>query len=189
MGATAAYRRARPIRVSVLIDGFRLGGAETLLIPFAGAVREAGVEVDLISVSPMEVATPGRARAVGTAGMTVHSAGIGRLLDPGAIPRLVRVMRSGGYDVVHAHLAMAITLAVPAARLAGRPVVTTFHTLAPELTGRDRVRERLAVRAATRSDAVLFASSASLHSYADLHFSGRAPVNWQLVLNGIVVFG
>lgn len=31
------------MKVLVLIDGFRLGGAETLLIPFAAAAREAGV--------------------------------------------------------------------------------------------------------------------------------------------------
>ncbi|WP_239550557.1 glycosyltransferase [Dietzia cinnamea] len=177
------------MRVLVLIDGFRLGGAETLLIPFAGAAREAGVEVDLMSVSPMEVAAPGVLEQYRAAGLTVRSAGIGRLLDPCAIPRLVGVIRAGGYDVVHAHLAMAITLAVPAARLAGRSVVTTFHTLAPELTGRDRVRERLAVRTATRSDAVLFASRASLDSYADFHFSGHAPGNWRVVHNGIDVSG
>lgn len=82
------------MRVLVLIDGFRLGGAGTLLIPFAGAAREAWVEVNLMSVSPMEVAALGVLEQYRAAGLTVRSAGIGRLLDPAAIPRMVRVNRA-----------------------------------------------------------------------------------------------
>ncbi|MFN3599995.1 MAG: glycosyltransferase [Dietzia sp.] len=177
------------MRILVLIDGFRLGGAETLLIPFAAAARDAGLEVDLVSVAPMEVAAPGVLDQYESAGLAVHSLGIRHLRQPGAIPRLARYVRVHEYDVVHAHLAMAITLAVPAARLTRRPVVASFHTLAPRYEGRARLRERLAVLAASRSDAVLFASRASLDTYADLHYSGAAPGNWQVVHNGIDVTG
>ncbi len=177
------------MKVLVLIDGFRLGGAETLLIPFAAAAREAGVEVDLVSLVPMEDAAPGLLEQYRAAGLTPRAVGMRRLLRPDAVPRLVRFIRAGGYDVVHAHLATAITLGVPAARLARRPVVTTFHTLAPVFDGRARLRERLAVLAATRSDAALFASRASLDTYADLHYAGRPPGNWRVVHNGIDVSG
>lgn len=173
------------MRILVLIDGFRLGGAETLLIPFTAAAQEAGIGVDLVSVAPMEVAAPEVLDQYESAGLAVHSLGIRRLLQPGAVQHLARYIRQGGHDVVHAHLAMAITLAVPAARLARRPLVTSFHTLAPRHAGRARLRERLAVLAATRSDAVLFASRASLDSYAELHYSGKTPQNWRVVHNGI----
>ncbi|MDV7999965.1 glycosyltransferase [Rhodococcus sp. IEGM 1408] len=177
------------MRILVLIDGFRLGGAETLLIPFTAAAQEACIAVDLVSVAPMADAAPGVLDQYELAGLTVNSLEIVRLLQPGAVLQLVRYIRQGRHDVVHAHLATAITLAVPAARLARRPVVTSFHTLAPRYEGRARVRERLAVLAATRSDAVLFASRASLDSYAELHYSGVAPTNWRVVHNGIDVAG
>lgn len=177
------------MKVLVLIDGFRLGGAETLLIPFATAARRTGIEVDLVSVAPMEVAAPEVLDQYTRAGLSVQSLDIRHLRQAAAVPRLTRYIRRGGYDVVHAHLAMAITLAVPAARLSRRPVVTSFHTLAPRFEGRDRMRERLAVLAATRSDAALFASRASLDTYAELHYSGVSPGNWRVVHNGIDVAG
>jgi len=119
------------------------------------------------------------------AGLTVRSLGIRHLRQPDAVPRLARYIRRNGHDVVHAHLAMAITLAVPAGRLARRPVVASFHPLAPRYRGRARLRERLAVLAATRSDAVVFASWSSLSSYADLHYPDVTPGNWRVVHNGI----
>ena len=175
------------MRILALIDGFRLGGAETLLIPFTTTAREVGIEVDLVSVAPMEIAAVGVLEQYESAGLRVHSLDVRNLRQLGAVPRLARYIRRQGHDVVHAHLAMAITLAVPAARLARRPVVTSFHTLAPRYEGRDRLRERLAVLAASRSDSALFASRASLQTYAELHYSGAAPENWRVVHNGIDV--
>ena len=45
---------------------------------------------------------------------STRSLRIRRLLDPTAVPRLVSLIRDGRYDVVHAHLEMAIALAKPA---------------------------------------------------------------------------
>lgn len=175
------------MRILVLIDGFRLGGAETLLIPFAVEALAQGHEVDLVSIAPSDVASTDVLDQYGAAGLSVQFLGIRRLLQPGAILRVAASIRAGGYDVVHAHLAMAITLAVPAGALARRPVVASFHTLAPRYEGRARLREVLAVRASTRAKVVLFASRASMNSYAAEHFDGAAPQNWRVVHNGIDV--
>ena len=43
------------MRILVVIDGFRLGGAETLLVPFSTAAREAGLDVDLQCPPQLEV--------------------------------------------------------------------------------------------------------------------------------------
>ena len=60
------------------------------------------------------------------AGVTTRSLGI-RRLDPTAVPAGI-LIRDGRYDVVHAHLEMAITLAKPACTL------TRTRWYAPSIT-------------------------------------------------------
>ena len=131
-----------PIRALVLIDAFRMGGAETLLAPMIVASRGTDVEMDVMSVSPADLNSEKTMTILAEAGIATRSLGIRRLLDPVALPRLTGVIRRGGYDVVHAHLEMAMTLAVPAAALARRPAVCTFHHVARPLDGRAAWRER-----------------------------------------------
>ena len=69
--------------------------------------------------------------------------GVGRTLDVAGFRRLVAVLRRTRPDVVHAHLEMAMTMAIPAARRAGIPVVGTFHHVHRPLSGRASARERL----------------------------------------------
>ncbi|PRC57806.1 glycosyltransferase family 1 protein, partial [Mycobacterium sp. ITM-2017-0098] len=83
----------------------------------------------------------------------------------------------GRYDIIHAHLEMAMTLAVPAAALTGRPAVCTFHHVARPLEGRAAWRERLAVEAATRSRRALFVSEASRRSFAENYRPKGMPDN------------
>ena len=79
-----------------------------------------------------------------------------------------------------------MTLALPAAALAGRPGVGTFHHVHRPLSGRAAARERLAVEVATRSKAAIFVSQASLTSFADRYRPGRrVPKSWTVVHNGI----
>ncbi|WAP55152.1 glycosyltransferase [Streptomyces sp. S465] len=56
--------------------------------------------------------------------------GGGRARQLAAVPRLARMIRSGGYDLVHTHLYRACVLGRIAARLAGvRAVIATEHSL------------------------------------------------------------
>ncbi|WP_308192969.1 glycosyltransferase [Mycobacterium sp. PSTR-4-N] len=177
----------RGIKALVLIDAFRMGGAETLLAPMIVASRNTDLHMDVASVSPAEWNSEKTMAILADAGITTRSLGIRRLLDPVALPRLVRTIRQGGYDIVHAHLEMAMTLAVPAAAIARRPAVCTFHHVAYPVEGREAGRMRLAVEAATRSRRALFVSEASRRSFAEVYRPGRMPGNWEVMHNGIDV--
>ncbi|MET7903517.1 glycosyltransferase [Streptomyces sp. NPDC005336] len=78
-----------------------------------------------------------------------------------ALPRLVRIIRSGGYDLVHTHLYRACVYGRIAARLAGvRAVIATEHTLGERridgrpLTGATRARYLAAERLGSATVAV-----------------------------------
>jgi len=173
------------IKALVLIDAFRMGGAETLLAPMIVASRDTDVEMDVVSISPADWNSEKTMTILAEAGIVTRSLGIRRLLDPVALPRLVNTIRKGRYDIVHAHLEMAMTLAVPAAKLVARPAVCTFHHVQRPLEGRAAKRERLAVEAATRSRRALFVSEASRQSFVDTYRPGRMPPNWEVMHNGI----
>src|SRR5882672_3087643 len=118
------------MRVLIVIDALRMGGAETLLVPLASAAREAGIEMEFVSISPRSMASDQMITVLRRAGIQPRFLGVRRLLDPTALPRLVQEIRRSRCDVVHAHLEMATTLAVPAAALAARRAVCTFHNVA-----------------------------------------------------------
>jgi len=185
VGETEGTEVMTGIRALVLIDAFRMGGAETLLAPMIVASRATDVAMDVVSISPAEWNSEKTMAILAEAGIVTRSLGIRRLLDPVALPRLVSIIRSGGYDVVHAHLEMAMTLAVPAAALVRKPAVCTFHHVARPLQGRAAKRERLAVEAATRSRRALFVSEASRRSFAEAYRPKRMPGNWEVMHNGI----
>jgi glycosyltransferase involved in cell wall biosynthesis len=173
------------IKALVLIDAFRMGGAETLLAPMIVASRDTDVDMDVVSISPADWNSEKTMTILAEAGIATRSLGIRRLLDPVALPRLVKTIRKGRYDVVHAHLEMAMTLAVPAAKLVATPAVCTFHHVQRPLEGRAAKRERLAVEAATRSRRALFVSEASRQSFVDAYRPGHMPGNWEVMHNGI----
>lgn len=173
------------MRILVLIDAFRMGGAETLLAPMVIASRATDVQIDVVGAAEESVNASKTMTILAEADIPTHSLGIRRLLDPAAVPKLTRLIRAGGYDVVHAHLEMAMTLAFPATRLTRTPLVCTFHHVARELSGRAAARERLAVEAATASERVLFVSEASRESFRQKYRRRRLPTNWDVMHNGI----
>ncbi|MUL45449.1 glycosyltransferase family 4 protein [Mycobacterium sp. CBMA293] len=177
----------KPIRVLTLIDGFRMGGAEMLLAPLAVAIRNTNIEMDIVGLDDSSVNAEKTMTILSEAGVHPRSLGVRRLLDLSGVPRLVREIRSGDYDLVHAHLEMSASFAVPAAKLSGRPVVCTFHHVTQRWPGRAHWRERIAAEAATRGDRVLFVSEASRASWSEVHRGGRTPRNWDVLHNGIDV--
>ncbi|OBG18569.1 glycosyl transferase family 1 [Mycolicibacterium celeriflavum] len=177
----------KSIRVMTLIDGFRMGGAETLLAPLAVAMRNTDVQMDFVGLDDASVNAEKTMKILSESGVHPRSLGIRRLLDLTGVPRLAREIRSAGYDLVHTHLEMSATFAVPAAKLTGRPVVCTFHHVTERWPGREHWREQIATEAATRGDRVLFVSEASRVSWAQVHRRGRIPANWDVLHNGIDV--
>ncbi len=111
------------MRVLHVITGLASGGAEQQLRLLLRHQH-----------TPAEVATltnPGSiARAIQADGTPVHHIGMRGNTDIAALPRLVRLIRAGRFDLVHTHLYRACVYGRIAARMAGvRHVVATEHSL------------------------------------------------------------
>lgn len=130
------------MRVLWLIDSLNLGGAEALVPAFARAVRgRAELHVAFLKSlggNPFEA----ELRALGVPLTHLRSR---NLRDVGALRRLLRLVREGRFDVVHAHLTYASTWGAIAARVTGVPCVATLHTGPVEgpAWSANSIRERL----------------------------------------------
>ncbi|GAB2458132.1 glycosyltransferase [Streptomyces incanus] len=111
------------MRALHIITGLGVGGAEQQLRLL---LRHLPVDCDVVTLT-----NPGAvAEGLTADGVRVVHLGMGGNRDVTALPRLVRMIRSGGYDLVHTHLYRACVYGRPAARLAGvRAVVATEHSL------------------------------------------------------------
>ncbi|MEX3099776.1 MULTISPECIES: glycosyltransferase [unclassified Streptomyces] len=111
------------MRALHIITGLGTGGAEQQLRLL---IRHLPVECDVVTLT-----NPGAvADGLIADGVRVTHLGMSGNRDLGALPRLVRHIRSGGYDLVHTHLYRACVYGRLAARLAGvRAIVATEHSL------------------------------------------------------------
>ncbi|MDT0445926.1 glycosyltransferase [Streptomyces johnsoniae] len=112
-----------PRRVLHVITGLGTGGAERQL---CALLRRLPVACDVVTLTH-----PGPvARELRADGVRVAHLGMAGNRDAGAVPRLVRLIRQGRYELVHTHLYRACVYGRVAARLAGvRAVVATEHSL------------------------------------------------------------
>jgi glycosyltransferase involved in cell wall biosynthesis len=113
------------MRVLHVITGLHAGGAEhQLRLLLRGLASDVECEVvTLTDAGPV-------ADAIRADGTPVHVLGMRGNNDVTALPRLVRLVRAGRFDVVHTHLYRACVYGRIAARLAGvRHVVATEHSL------------------------------------------------------------
>ncbi|MFE2266580.1 glycosyltransferase [Streptomyces griseosporeus] len=106
-----------------IITGLGVGGAEQQLRLL---LRHLPVDCEVVTLT-----NPGAvADGLAADGVRVHHLGMAGNRDLSALPRLARLIRSGGYDLVHTHLYRACVYGRLAARLAGvRAVVATEHSL------------------------------------------------------------
>ncbi|MFD7922845.1 glycosyltransferase [Streptomyces sp. NPDC059740] len=132
------------MRVLHVITGLGVGGAEQQLRLL---LRHLPVHCEVVTLTePGPVAAGIRAD-----GTCVTHLGMAGNRDLAALPRLVRHIREGRYDVVHTHLYRACVYGRIAARLAGvRAVVATEHSLGDtQLEGRPLTRGVRALYLAT----------------------------------------
>ncbi|WP_406137859.1 glycosyltransferase [Streptomyces sp. NBC_01089] len=128
------------MRVLHIITGLGVGGAEQQLRLL---LRQLPVECDVVTLTnPGPVADGLRAD-----GISVTHLGMRGNRDLAALPRLVRLIRRGRYDLVHTHLYRACVYGRIAARLAGvRATVATEHSLgARYIEGRPLTRSARAL--------------------------------------------
>ncbi|MGW7054138.1 glycosyltransferase [Streptomyces sp. NPDC054887] len=132
------------MRALHVITGLGVGGAEQQLRLL---LRHLPVSCDVVTLTnPGPVAEGLRAD-----GVRVTHLGMGGNRDLKALPALTRLVRSGGYDLVHTHLYRACVYGRIAARLAGvGATVATEHSLGKtEIEGRPLTRGARALYLAT----------------------------------------
>lgn len=130
------------MKVAHVIHSLGAGGAEAVLEHLAPAARAASIEIIVIGLS--DAADNRTALRLREAGVTVHELHRGRY-DLTAVLSLARLLRSARVDVVHTHLKHADVVGGLAARLLGRPAVSTLHVIEAAPAGwRGRARVRLA---------------------------------------------
>jgi glycosyltransferase involved in cell wall biosynthesis len=114
------------MRVLHIITGLAAGGAEHQL---RLQLRHRHTVAEVVTLT-----NPGIVAAtIRNEGTVVHDLGMRGNTDLAALPRLVRLIRHGSFDVVHTHLYRACVYGRVAARLAGvRHVVATEHSLGEE---------------------------------------------------------
>jgi len=172
--------------VLTVVDALKLGGAETLIAQLGRVSAEADIELSVLSLHGRSPERSKLEPLLRESGVEPEYLGVRRTLDVSGFRRLVGHLKQTKPDVVHAHLEMAMTMGIPAARRAGIPAVGTFHHVHRPLSGRASGRERLAVEIATRSSAAIFVSQASLISFADRYRRSKpVPASWTVVHNGI----
>jgi glycosyltransferase involved in cell wall biosynthesis len=111
------------VRVLHVITGLGVGGAELQLKSILQHTRHSCDVVTLYNPGPV-------AEMIRAGGNRVTDIGMTRNTQLSALPALYRLIRAGGYDVVHSHLYRSQLYGRPAAWLAGTPVVlSTEHSI------------------------------------------------------------
>jgi len=120
------------MRIALVTDWFhpRVGGIEVHVLGLARRLRERGLDVTVVTPWPGPAEVQGvpvdrlRLRLAPVLGVSLSPLGLARAVG-GAL-------RSGGYDLLHAHMSFGSTTAIAsgwAAHRAGLPALGTFHSL------------------------------------------------------------
>ena len=171
------------IRVLMVLDSLSFGGAENLAAELAKRAPKA-LEFSVASLTPAKAERSAFLDRFVQAGLEPKFLSVRRLLDPLGFLRLVRTLRRTPVDVIHAHLEYSAIIVPLAARLAGKPTVTTLHTNPqPKPRRREWIKERLAVRIPALLGRLVFVSHHAYDEYARQH--GPARASWRTIPNGV----
>ena len=128
------------MRVAILINSFRTGGAQKLVADFAVA---ASPRIELMLITLRDRPSPVLRAAVESAGVNLVELPADSLLNLPRFRRLLRLFASEKFDVIHTHLAYANILGSTAGVLAGTPVIATLHTTGSNADQRSAATRRL----------------------------------------------
>jgi glycosyltransferase involved in cell wall biosynthesis len=114
------------MRVAMIIDSLRIGGAQKLVTRFVAAVPRQEVESTVISLQGDPVDS--NRDFIHSVGARVQFFPSRSLLDVGRLMRLIRFLRVEKFDLIHTHLSYANILGCLAGYFAGIPVIATLHS-------------------------------------------------------------
>jgi glycosyltransferase involved in cell wall biosynthesis len=175
-------RRRRTLRPLVIVSSLAPGGAERVTVSFLRRLRSAGHDVPVCTVSSRQDGA--LAEELRQAGVARYDLAASRLADGRAVLRLIRLIRGGRYDLLHAHGQDAAVLAALACAVCGVPLVVTRHVLDEPVGGwRQRARMRATVGALRRAHTLVAVSSATAVSLA--RTTGIPSERIRVIRNGI----
>ena len=113
------------MRVAIIIDTLKVGGAQKLVADFALAAAAHNIEPTIIclhrEIHPIIV------DSMKAAGVRVMEFPSPSLIDMKRLIRLIGFLRAEKFDLVHTHLSYANILGCLAGYLTGLPVITSMH--------------------------------------------------------------
>lgn len=178
-------------RLLWLIDSLTVGGAESLILPFARKLDRSRYALTVCCLST--VAGNAIEPQLREEGVTVANLGARNLRDRAAFRRLVDLVQREKFDLVHAHLPYASIWSAVLSRNTGVPSIASLH-VAPSATRElfntlrhrvmTEVRDRLMRFVMKRwSSRVISVSDALRRIY--LERGGVDPTKMRVVHNGI----
>ncbi|HEX2835408.1 MAG TPA: glycosyltransferase family 4 protein [Thermoanaerobaculia bacterium] len=168
------------MRLLWLIDSLTVGGAESLIVPFARKQQHELTVACLTTIQGNAIA-----RELEKEGIAVVNLESKNLRDWRAFRRLSRLARERRFELIHAHLTYASIWGALLSRRTGIPCVATLH-VAPPARGRDRIKDRLMRFALNRWAARTIAVSAALREKY-LAAGGLDPAKLLVAHNGIAI--
>lgn len=113
------------MRIAIVIDNLKMGGAQKLVTTFISAASIQQIKLTVVSLHA-DLESP-ILDSIQSSGVAVAMFPARSLLDLGRLGRLIRFFRREKFDVIHAHLEYAIILGAFAGALSGAPVVASLH--------------------------------------------------------------
>ncbi len=126
---SAAAAGDRPIRVLHVVDSLCRGGAESMLVAILRELAGRSQVRSVVRAGRIEEADPQLAASVARDAEQLAFLRSEHVYDPRFAAGLARAIRRHSIDVVHSHLAVASVNSRAAARVLGRPHVTSIHTM------------------------------------------------------------
>lgn len=152
------------LRVRVVIDSLRWGGAELLLSDLARVAPDSGIDLSVSYLS--DGGDSVAARRLAGHGIEPERVQVAGLLSPASLRSMRRHLAARAPDLVHTQLEYADVLGGVAARSLGIPSVCTLHVMRWGSGSRDRARARLAAFARRRcAYRVIAVSDAARRAY------------------------
>ena len=129
------------MRVAMMIDSLRIGGAQKLVTQFVSSVPRQTVESTVISLRADPV--PSNLEIIHSVGAGLENFPARSLLNVNRLRRLIHFLRQEKFDLIHTHLSYANILGSLAGHYAGIPVIATLHSTGHDPEQKSRLITRL----------------------------------------------
>ncbi len=114
------------MRVAVVVDSLKFGGAQKLVVTFAISASVQQIEPTIVSLSDQN--TKATVEMIVSAGVRVVNFPAQSLMDLHRLWRLIRFISKEKFDLIHTHLSYANILGSVAGFFTRTPVVATLHS-------------------------------------------------------------